>query len=450
MPRSSPSWPVGSAANSAAPASLPTIAPSLTHLGQYRLLRLLGAGGMSEVFLGYDAVRLRTVAVKILLPHLAEKTAFTERFRREGELICRLDHPNIIRGIDHGVDQPSGLQYLIMEHIEGLTLQQKIDQSGILSVAEATKVVLEIASGLDELHALRVVHRDVKPGNILLAVRGSAMLADFGVARQIDSSGELTNFDQGVGTPCYMSWEQSLNPGLVDARSDIFSLGVTFYQMLTGRLPYLAPTDREIAELIEKGQFTPVRYLIPNMPRAVDEILQRMICPDPRSRFSSAASLREGLTAARLSSDTFVSVPLNARSESAHMDAPTRADLTRLRVEPSASSADGIVWSLRYRREDGVWRKQKGLTSDILRWCRDGLLPDEIFACRFGEEKFRRLETFPEFAPAGPANHSLLLSAIESDSPLPGDDDSRDWAGWILSMMLLTVTVVGCAFVFLR
>jgi len=450
MPRSSPSWPFVPSADSADAARTSTANPTLTHLGQYRLLRLLGTGGMSEVFLGYDAVRLRTVAVKILLPHLATRKVFTERFRHEGELICRLDHPNIIRGIDRGLDQPSGHHYLIMEHIEGPTLQQKIDQVGRLPVAEATRIVLEVASGLEELHSMRFVHRDVKPGNIILAVRGSAMLADFGVARQIDGSGELTSFDQGVGTPCYMSWEQSLNPGMVDARSDIFALGVTFYQMLAGRLPYVAATDREIAVLIEKGQYTPVRYLIPNMPRAVDEILQRMICPDPRNRFSSAASLREGLHAARLSSDTFAAVPLDARTESAHMDAPTRADLTRMAIEPSGSPAAGVVWSLRYRREDGIWRKQKGLTADILRWRRDGMLPDEIFACRSGEEKFRRLESFPEFAPAATFGHSLMLSAIESDSPLPIDESSRDWGGWILPALILATTAIGCGFVFLR
>ncbi len=209
----------------------------------YRILRMLGQGGMASVFLAVQESLDREVALKVMAPALAATPEFAERFLREGKLTAKLQHPNIVTIHDIGVH--NGLFYLSAEFIPRGTLKERIAERG-LSVGEALNVLGDIAHGLDYAHEKGVVHRDVKPGNVLFRKDGRAVLADFGIAKAMDGGTSSTMAGMSVGTPDYMSPEQARGEA-VDGRSDLYSLGVMLYEMLTGRPPYEAPDAFSVA-----------------------------------------------------------------------------------------------------------------------------------------------------------------------------------------------------------
>lgn len=202
----------------------------------YRILRTLGQGGMASVFLAVQESLDREVALKVMAPALAANPEFAERFLKEGKLTAKLQHPNVVTIHDIGVH--NGIYYLSAEFIPRGTLKERITEEGI-SVGEALNVLSDIAHGLDYAHEKGVVHRDVKPGNVLFRKDGRAVLADFGIAKAMDGGTSSTMAGMSVGTPDYMSPEQARGEA-VDGRSDLYSLGVMLYEMLTGKPPYEA------------------------------------------------------------------------------------------------------------------------------------------------------------------------------------------------------------------
>ena len=209
----------------------------------YRILRTLGQGGMASVFLAVQESLDREVALKVMAPALAANPEFAERFLKEGKLTAKLQHPNVVTIHDIGVH--NGVYYLSAEFIPRGTLKERITETG-LSVGEALNVLSDIAHGLDYAHEKGVVHRDVKPGNVLFRKDGRAVLADFGIAKAMDGGTSSTMAGMSVGTPDYMSPEQARGEA-VDGRSDLYSLGVMLYEMLTGRPPYEAPDAFSVA-----------------------------------------------------------------------------------------------------------------------------------------------------------------------------------------------------------
>jgi eukaryotic-like serine/threonine-protein kinase len=211
--------------------------------GRYRLESKLGSGGMSTVYLALDEVLDRPVAVKLLHREISEEADQLERFRREARAAARLSHPNLVGVIDAGEDD--GRPYIVFEYIEGRTLKRRIQEEGGLPVDEAVAYAIEIGRGLTAAHARKRVHRDVKPQNVLIDPAGRAKVTDFGIARSLEQKG-MTATGRVLGTTDYVSPEQAMGED-VDERSDVYSLGVVLYEMLTGDVPFQAETQVGVA-----------------------------------------------------------------------------------------------------------------------------------------------------------------------------------------------------------
>jgi eukaryotic-like serine/threonine-protein kinase len=261
--------------------------------GQYALERELGRGGMATVFLAQDLKHKRPVALKVLLPELAASLG-AERFHREIEIAARLQHPHILTVLDSG--EAAGQLWFTMPYVEGQSLRDRLHREHQLPVEDALRITREAAGALDYAHEQGVVHRDVKPENILLTRRGDVLVADFGIARALGSAGgdALTQTGMAVGTPAYMSPEQSAG-GPVDGRTDLYSLGCVLYEMLAGEVPYTGPTAQAILAKRFTDPVPSVRRVRPAVPEAVDQALQRVLAMVPADRFSTGTELAHAL-----------------------------------------------------------------------------------------------------------------------------------------------------------
>ncbi len=245
----------------------------------YRIVRLLGQGGMAAVYLAIQESLDREVALKILVPGLAADQSFCERFLKEGRITAKLQHPNLVTV--HDIGRHGETFYLAAEYIPGGTLRERL-ASGPLPVAEALRIALDVARGLDYAHSKHFVHRDVKPGNILFRADGSAVLADFGIAKALDSKTQSTLVGAAIGTPHYMSPEQARGES-VDGRSDLYSLGVVLFEMLAGKVPYDA-TDAFAVALMHVSQ--PVPRLSGRLAW-LQPLIDGLMAKDREERFAS-------------------------------------------------------------------------------------------------------------------------------------------------------------------
>ncbi|TMB93431.1 MAG: tetratricopeptide repeat protein [Chloroflexi bacterium] len=263
--------------------------------GRYAIERELGAGGMATVYLGQDLKHRRMVAIKVLRPELASLLG-PDRFLREVEVAAQLNHPHILALYDSG--EADGFLFYVMPYIKGESLRDKLEREKQLSVEEALGITRQVASALSHAHARNVIHRDVKPENILLH-EGEAMVADFGIALAVSAatSERLTQTGLAVGTPAYMSPEQAVSERALDARSDVYSLGCVLYEMLAGEPPYTGSTAQV---LIAKRLVDPVpavRRLRATVPVGVEQALMKALAKVPADRWASALAFVEALTA---------------------------------------------------------------------------------------------------------------------------------------------------------
>lgn len=386
---------------------------------------------MSEVYLAFDADLHRPVAVKVMPEELARNATFVGRFRREAEVGQKINHPNIVHCLEAGQDPQSGRRYLVMEYVKGQSAQAILDREGPIPLADATRVVLDIARALEELHHKGYVHRDVKPGNILVAEDGRAKLADLGVAKPLADTAELTSFDTGVGTPFYMPWEQTLNASLVDARSDLFALGATFYHLITGRVPFPGKDVAEVSRRKDEGSFTPVREMNPAVPRSIDTILQKLLARMPKDRFQSAAQLIDVLTASGLTSDDSTGPPA---AETATPPPATRPAITVQKGKRKKPTAP--IWTIQYQHE-GLWKKARARANDIVRMYEEGTLPDEFFLARAGQKTCRHFRSFPEF-------RDLRRRTPLIPPPAPPPRKANRWLIRLVALVLaLLLTALG-------
>jgi response regulator RpfG family c-di-GMP phosphodiesterase len=270
-------------------------------LGNYRVLEILGSGGMGVVYRGEHACLRHPVAIKTLHPSLSRSPSRQElsRFYTEARAIAQLTHPHIVRALDVGMMTPGDPQqtpihYFVMEFVEGQNLEDFVNQRGPLAMGDACEFAHQVASALAEAHKFGIVHRDIKPSNILITQKGQTKLLDFGLMRNFRN--RLTEPGTVLGTIDYMSPEQARDASVVDLRSDIYSLGATLYWMVTGRLPFkqLANVAQELAA--RQMQVAPsIRLLRPDLPPDLDKVLQRMMALRPEDRYQSAPEVMKAL-----------------------------------------------------------------------------------------------------------------------------------------------------------
>ncbi|HSB90851.1 MAG TPA: serine/threonine-protein kinase [Anaerolineales bacterium] len=257
-------------------------------VGPYHILEQIGQGGMSSVFKAIDLRDRRPVALKILSPYIAHEQHFRARFEREVKLLRQLSHPNIVPILDFG--EAEGLAYIVMPYIGTGTLQDRL-QSGPLDVRAGASVTSQIAAALTLAHSMGVVHRDVKPSNVLLDSDGNALLSDFSFAHSQNASQNLTG-SALIGTPAYMSPEQCRGEA-IDARSDQYSFAIMLYQLCTGKLPFEGDTPMAVALKHVNEPLPRPRLVNPNLPDGVDAVLVRALAKDRNLRFASVAELNQ-------------------------------------------------------------------------------------------------------------------------------------------------------------
>ncbi|WIM96606.1 protein kinase [Actinoplanes oblitus] len=302
------------------------IRPGVTLGGRYRLEERIAGGGMGDVWRGTDDVLGRTVAVKILLPALLDEPGFAERFRGEARTMATINHPGVVDVYDYGSDQQ--IAFLVMEYVEGDALSRTLSRVGRLTPARTMALVAQAADALQAAHANGIVHRDVKPGNLLVRPNGTLVLTDFGIARSA-LVGQLTVAGAVLGTASYISPEQAAGD-VATAASDVYALGVVAYQCLSGHRPFDGATPIEIA--MKHVRETP-RPLPGDIPPAVRAIVERALAKDPNARWPSAAAMaavaRQAASSLTTTAQSPVSQPVRATPTSPAPSQQARASVPR-------------------------------------------------------------------------------------------------------------------------
>jgi len=261
-------------------------------IGNCRIVGEIGSGGMAVVYRAVQEPLGRIVAIKALKPSIAMDSQFAKRFEREAHFMASLQHENILHVVDFVKDGRS--MYIIMEYVEGIDLYDLLEHSQQLPAEVAAIIALQVARALDYAHFRGIIHRDIKPANIMISKQGEVKLMDFGIARD-DKLSDLTETGTGLGTPSYMSPEQILGDKL-DFRSDLFSLGIVLYQMLTGQKPFVEDDARTVMQKIRLDRYVSPRKLTPNVPRQLERILGRCMEKMPANRYPTTQALIDDLT----------------------------------------------------------------------------------------------------------------------------------------------------------
>jgi eukaryotic-like serine/threonine-protein kinase len=301
---------------------------------RYRLDTKLGSGGMSTVYLARDETLERWVAAKVLHREISDQPDQIERFRREARTVAQLSHPNVVAVIDAGEDR--GRPYIVFEYVEGETLKDRIERMGRLPLDEAVAYAIEVGRGLDAAHARMLVHRDIKPQNVLIDPEGRAKVTDFGIARSLESDG-LTKTGRVLGTTDYVAPEQAMGHE-VDARSDMYSLGVLLFEMVTGDLPFQADTLVGVAMKHVNEEMPDVQRRRPEASAALAAVIERATAKEPKKRYPDMLTMLSDLEGA-------LEVEV-ARAGTAHDEATTvlgSVPERRRRIRRARGSLTGVL-----------------------------------------------------------------------------------------------------------
>ena len=258
---------------------------------RYQIIKSIGEGGMANVYLAYDTILERNVAVKVLRGDLANDEKFVRRFQREALQASSLSHPNIVEVYDVGED--NGEYYIVMEYVEGKHLKNLLKKRGKLTIPEVVDIMLQVTSGLSIAHDSYIIHRDIKPQNIMILDNGLVKLTDFGIALAMNST-QLTQTNSVMGSVHYLPPEQASGKGAT-LQSDIYSLGILMYELLTGKLPFRGENAVEIALKHLKETMPSIRKEIPDIPQSIENIILRATAKNPKNRYADAREMHEDL-----------------------------------------------------------------------------------------------------------------------------------------------------------
>ncbi|MFT5325407.1 MAG: serine/threonine protein kinase [Planctomycetaceae bacterium] len=376
-------------------AAKPAKKKKTVQLGDFKLLKKLGQGGMGEVYLANQLSLDRQVALKILSKEMAKKPGFVERFVREARAMAKIDHPNAVKV--YAADSDKGLNYVGIEYIDGQSMQDWIDKLETLSVGDSINVILSCADALNHAHELNLIHRDIKPDNILVTKKGVVKVADFGLAKALDDEDmSMTQSGTGLGTPLYMPPEQARDAKNVDHRTDIYALGCTFYYFLTGRLPFEGGSVLKLIVAKEKGQYPAARSLNSKIPEKLSLMIDKMIQKEAKHRYSSCAEIINDLDQLGLENETlsFIDNPggggTTSRSSRGRQRSTVGSDsgatsgvsMPQFRTsaedathkDAAATAKDTTVWYVRYVNKKGdsqvkemsTRQVQQGILAEVL------------------------------------------------------------------------------------
>jgi serine/threonine-protein kinase len=397
--------------NGATPSAPPEQKPP-SLLGDFRLVTKVGEGAMGTVYKGYQVSAQREVAVKVLFPHMARNQKLLERFYREARTMGHLSHPNIVQG--YAVGEEQGWHYLAMEFVDGRSLQKWLGLLGRVSVGDSLHIVLACADALRYAHEHDLVHRDVKPDNILITRQGAVKLTDLGAVKWLEEDLSLTQTGHGIGTPCYMPLEQARNAKDADGRSDIYALGCVLYCLLTGKPPFNGATIVELIQAKDAARFTPARRFNPAVPERLDLIIDKMVAKQVKFRYQTCAEVIRDLKSLHLEYPALTFIPVGPDENatplpetiSAAAPTPSRESDTPLpgykpievpvEEKPEASIVD--LWHVKYHTSQGMVTKRLS-TAQVRSLITDKSFDPTAVACRVGQGTFRFLSTYREFEP---------------------------------------------------
>lgn len=308
--------------------------PGVLISDRYEIIEKVGSGGMADVYKAKDNRLNRFVAIKILKKEYSEDEKFVTKFQAEAQSAAGLSHPNVVNVYDVGEDD--GLRYIVMELVEGITLKSFIERKGRLEVKEAIGIAIQIAQGMEAAHANHIIHRDIKPQNIIISKEGKVKVTDFGIAKAVTSDTITSN---AMGSVHYISPEQARG-GYSDEKSDIYSLGITMYEMLTGQVPFVGDNTVSVALLHIQGEATPIRDLQPDVPISLERIVEKCMQKKPERRYLTAGALIADLKKSILNPNVdFVSTPVVVN------DSPTISisDDELSHIKSAAKSGQNVV-----------------------------------------------------------------------------------------------------------
>lgn len=388
-------------------------------IGDFQLEKMLGKGGMGEVWLAHQVSLDRKAAVKLLAKHLADKPDFVKRFYREARAMAKIDHPQAVRV--YAVDEADGVHFVAMELIEGKSLQDWLEKLGQLSVGDAIHVTLRCAEALAHAHTMQMIHRDIKPDNIMVTNKGAVKVADFGLAKALDDEEmSMTQSGTGLGTPYYMAPEQARNAKHVDGRCDIYALGATLYHLLTGALPFKADSLIELIKLKDAGKFPPARKTNPQVPEKLDLILDKMLAPNPDQRFKDFGEVIRLLSGLGLASPSLsfitaadkvvvaTGVPAAAPKSAPPVNRPAAGTSgaggksTTGTTGAGAKTAAGTetVWFIQFKTPEGKDTIARWTTPQILQGLRSGTIDAKAKLKQQVNDSFAPIAQFREFEQA--------------------------------------------------
>lgn len=345
-----------------------TLKPSTQTFGDYEVISKIAEGGMGTVYKARHHVTGDLVAIKVLSPQMAKNQVLRRRLEQEYNAASNLDHPNIVKAL--AFSNEGAAPYLVMEFVDGESLGQRIERDGAIPEDEAVQIIKQIAHGLLKAHRQGMVHRDVKPDNILVTPQGIAKLTDLGLVKELDADLNLTRTGRGLGTPHFMSPEQFRNAKNADARCDLYSLGATLYQMVTGELPFkgCGPVDCWMKKV--NNDLPPPRDLLPRLSERIDWAIRRAMSSDPQQRPASCREFIEDLTG---------------------------MGTQKLATGPSDEQAE--VWYLYYKDDQGVSHTIRGTLDGARQSLKDWSLGNvnEVRASREPSGPFEPLRSLAEF-----------------------------------------------------